>query len=155
MYKFVIFIKIILTINAVNFFTFTIYIYIMDKKTIAIAAVLGATGIILGAFGAHKLKELIPAESIAVFETGVKYQMYHALFLLFAGITTLVSQKAKKAILILISTGVFFFSGSIYFLACDSLFSFDFKKIGILTPIGGLLLISAWVVLFLHIMRRK
>ena len=127
----------------------------MDKKTIAVAAILGAVGIMLGAFGAHGLKERIPAESIAVFETGVKYQMYHALFLLFVGISSLVSDKAKKTILALVVTGVLFFSGSIYFLACNSLFSFDFKKIGIVTPIGGLLLIGAWLTLFLHFIKQK
>lgn len=127
----------------------------MDKKIIAIAAILGAVAIMLGAFGAHGLKELINTESIAVFETGVKYQMYHALFLLFIGSTALVTEKAKKAILTLVITGILFFSGSVYFLACNSLFSFDFKKIGIITPIGGLLLIAAWIVLFLNIMKRK
>lgn len=127
----------------------------MHKKTIAIAAVLGATGIILGAFGAHGLKKLIEPESIAVFETGVKYQMYHALFLLFVGLATPLSEKAKKTILILTVLGVFFFSGSIYFLACNSLFAFDFKTIGFITPIGGLLLIASWAILFLQIMRQK
>ena len=127
----------------------------MDKKMIAIAAVLGAVAIALGAFGAHGLKKLIEPESIAVFETGVKYQMYHALFLLFTGVVPFVSDKAKKAILWLVVTGVVFFSGSIYFLACNSLFSFVFKKIGFITPIGGFLLILAWLVLFLHIIRRK
>lgn len=127
----------------------------MDKKVIAVAAVLGAVAIALGAFGAHGLRKLITPESITVFETGVKYQMYHALFLLFAGSTSMVSGKAKNAILWLVVIGVVFFSGSIYFLACNSLFSFDFKKIGFITPIGGFLLILAWVGLFLHIIRRK
>jgi uncharacterized membrane protein YgdD (TMEM256/DUF423 family) len=127
----------------------------MDRKIVATAAVLGISGIILGAFGAHKLKEILEPESLVVFETGIKYQMYHALFLLFVGITPMVSEKAKKAILGLTVTGVLFFSFSIYFLACNSLFSFDFKKIGFITPIGGLLLISAWAVLFLNIMKRK
>ncbi len=127
----------------------------MDKKVIAAAAILGATGIILGAFGAHALKEKLDPEMLAVFETGVKYQMYHALFLLFIGTTSLVAGKAKKIILALVATGVAFFSGSIYFLACNSMFSFDFKKIGFITPIGGLLLIVAWVVLFLQIIKVK
>lgn len=127
----------------------------MDRTIIAVAAVLGATGIILGAFGAHALKEALPPESLVVFETGVKYQMYHALFLLFAGITPLVAPKAKKTILALVVTGILFFSGSIYLLACNSLFAFDFKTIGFITPIGGLLLISAWIVLFFHIIRRQ
>ena len=127
----------------------------MDKKLILLGAVLGATGIVLGAFGAHGLKEVLGPESLAVFETGVKYQMYHALFLLFAGVTAYISQGAKKAIFWLVLAGVVCFSGSIYFLACDSMLPFSFKPFGFITPIGGLLLIAAWVVLFLQIMRRK
>ena len=127
----------------------------MDKKVIAIGAILGAVAIVLGAFGAHGLKELISPESIIVFETGVKYQMYHALLLLFVGSTGLISDKIKKTILTLVVLGVALFSGSLYFLACNSLFSFDFKKIGIITPIGGLLLISAWLTLFLHFIKQK
>lgn len=127
----------------------------MNKKIITIAAVLGAVAIVLGAFGAHGLKKLISPESIVVFETGVKYQMYHALFLLFLGSTPLVTDKAKNVILSLIVAGVALFSGSIYFLACNDLFSFDFKKIGIVTPIGGLLLILGWGALFLHLIKQK
>ncbi len=127
----------------------------MDRKITATAGVLGAVAIILGAFGAHKLKELLGPEALATFETGVRYQMYHALFLLFVGMTPMVSQKAKKLILGLTLSGVLFFSFSIYFLACKTLFSVDTTIIGPVTPIGGLLLIAAWVVLFLHIMKRK
>lgn len=127
----------------------------MDRKIILIGGVLGVAAIVLGAFGAHGLKELISPESKAIFEKGVEYQMYHALFLLFLGTTSLVSEKAKNSILILVISGVVFFSGSLYFLACNSLFSFDFKKIGIITPIGGLLLISAWITLFLHLIKQK
>jgi uncharacterized membrane protein YgdD (TMEM256/DUF423 family) len=127
----------------------------MDRKIILVAAVFGAIAIVLGAFGAHGLKSLISPESITVFETGVKYQMYHALFLLFLGTTPLVSERAKKSILMLVVSGVVLFSGSVYFLACNALFSFDFKKIGIVTPIGGLLLILAWIMLFLHLIKQK
>lgn len=127
----------------------------MATKLMAGGAILGATGIILGAFGAHALKQKLGADMLAVFETGVKYQMYHALFLLFAGSTAFVSEKAKNTIFWLVIAGVLFFSGSIYLLSCNAMFAFDFKKIGFITPIGGLLLISAWVVLFLHIIKRK
>ena len=127
----------------------------MNNKIITIAAVFGAIAIVLGAFGAHGLKKLISPESIVVFETGVKYQMYHALFLLFLGSTPLVSDKAKNTILWFIVSGVALFSGSVYFLACNDLFSFDFKKIGFVTPIGGLLLILGWAALFLHLMKQK
>lgn len=127
----------------------------MDRKLITLAAVLGATGIILGAFGAHSLKKLLSPESVAVFETGVKYQMYHALFLLFAGVTTLIGNKSKKIIFILVLSGVLFFSGSIYLLACDAVLPFSIKRFGFITPIGGLLLISAWIVVLIQVIKRK
>ncbi|MES2485348.1 MAG: DUF423 domain-containing protein [Bacteroidota bacterium] len=127
----------------------------MDKKIIATAAALGLTGIMLGAFGAHGLKKIITPEEVATFETGVKYQMYHALFLLFVGTTVLISDKAKKAIFWLTNIGVLFFSVSIYLLALNSKLPFNFKPFGWITPIGGLLLILAWGVLFLNIIRQK
>ena len=104
--------------------------------------------IILGAFGAHALKKVLPPEQIVTFETGVRYQMYHAFFLILIGLMPNLSQKAKKTIYYLVLFGVLFFSGSIYLLATDSLNSFDFKTIGFVTPIGGFLLITAWGILF-------
>lgn len=116
----------------------------MDKKTITAGAFLGMLAIILGAFGAHALKAVLNPEQLMTFETGVRYQMYHALFLLLIGTTGLLSQKTKKTIYYLVLFGVLFFSGSIYLLATNSLTSFDFRVIGFITPIGGFLLISAW-----------
>lgn len=116
----------------------------MDKKTITAGAFLGMLAIILGAFGAHALKAVLSPEQLITFETGVRYQMYHALFLLFIGTTGLLSQKTKKTIYYLVLVGVLFFSGSIYLLATNDLTSFDFKMIGFITPIGGFLLILAW-----------
>jgi len=127
----------------------------MNKKVISTAAILGAIAIILGAFGAHALKKVLNADQLATFETGVKYQMYHALFLLFIGTSVLVSEKAKKAIYYLVVTGVVFFSGSIYLLATNDLTSFDFKVIGFVTPIGGFLLIVAWFWLFFDFFKKK
>ena len=111
--------------------------------------------IILGAFGAHALKKVLPLEALTTFETGVKYQMYHALFLLFIGIASEIPQKAKKTIYYLVVVGVLFFSGSIYLLATNSLTTFDFKTIGFVTPIGGFLLILAWGVLLLNYFNKK
>jgi uncharacterized membrane protein YgdD (TMEM256/DUF423 family) len=127
----------------------------MDKKIISTGAILGMLAIILGAFGAHALKKVLSIEELATFETGVKYQMYHALFLLFIGLAAKLSQKVKKTIYYLVVIGILFFSGSIYLLATNSLTSFDFKVIGFVTPIGGLLLISAWGVLLVNILRKK
>lgn len=127
----------------------------MNKRIISTAAILGSIAIVLGAFGAHALKNVLDSNQLATFETGVRYQMYHALFLLFLGTSALVSEKAKKGIWYLIVTGVLFFSGSIYLLATNSLFCFDFKVIGFITPIGGLLLIMGWIYLFVNIIKRK
>lgn len=127
----------------------------MDKKILSAAGFFGMSAIILGAFGAHALKKVLTMDQLATFETGVKYQMYHALFLLFLGLNNHLSYKTKKTILILTILGVIFFSGSIYLLATDSLNAFDFKVIGFITPIGGLLLISAWSVLMVHFLKKK
>lgn len=127
----------------------------MDKKIISTGAVLGMIAIILGAFGAHALKKVLSMEELSTFETGVRYQMYHALFLMLIGIINELSQKAKKIIYNLVVFGVLLFSGSIYLLATNSLTSFDFKVIGFITPIGGLLLILAWGVLLFHTLMKK
>ena len=127
----------------------------MDKKLISTGAIFGMLAIILGAFGAHALKKFLTIEELTTFETGVKYQMYHALFLLFIGMTNEVSQKTKKSIYYLVIFGVVFFSGSIYLLATNNLTPFDFKTIGFVTPIGGLLLIMAWSVLFYNLVKKK
>jgi len=127
----------------------------MDKKTTSTAAILGMTAIILGAFGAHALKKILSIEQLATFETGVRYQMYHALFLLFIGLFTGLTSKTKNTIYVLVLSGVLLFSGSIYLLATNDMTSFDFKTIGFVTPIGGVLLISAWGVLLVNLLKKK
>lgn len=127
----------------------------MDRKIFSTAAFFGMTAIILGAFGAHALKKVLTLDQLATFETGVKYQMYHALFLIFLGLNNHLTSKTKKTILILTILGIIFFSGSIYLLATNSLTSFDFKVIGIVTPIGGLLLIVAWSILMIQFLKKK
>ena len=127
----------------------------MKKKLVATAAILGMIAIILGAFGAHALKKVLSIEQLATFETGVRYQMYHALFLLFIGLLDNVTEKTKKTIFFLVVFGVILFSGSIYLLATNDLTAFDFKSIGFLTPIGGLLLIMAWGVLLASSLNKK
>jgi len=137
------------------FFIFIPILQIMDKKIIATGAVLGFIAIILGAFGAHALKEVLDANQLASFETGVRYQMYHAIFLLFIGSTSYVSEKAKKSIYYFVLSGVVLFSGSIYFLATRGITDVDIRAIGVVTPIGGLLMICAWGLLFLNIIKKK
>lgn len=127
----------------------------MTRKILITASILGLISIVLGAFGAHGLKQLISAEAIQTFETGVKYQMYHALFLLFVAHTNYVSGKMKRIIFYLVIVGVIFFSGSIYGLATNNLSAFNFKTIGFITPIGGLLLILAWVFVLVSILKNS
>lgn len=127
----------------------------MDKKTISTAALLGMIAIILGAFGAHALKKVLSIEQLATFETGVRYQMYHALFLLFIGLIPNLTSKTKNIIYTLVLSGVLLFSGSIYLLATNGLTPIDFRFIGPVTPIGGLLLISAWAVLLYNITKKS
>lgn len=127
----------------------------MNKNLLVAASLLGVIGIILGAFAAHGLKPKISQESLRVFETGVRYQMYHALFLLFIGSTRLLDVKSKNLLFYLVLVGVILFSGSIYGLSTNELSSFDFKAIGFVTPIGGLFLISAWLLLLIKFLKNK
>lgn len=127
----------------------------MEKKIILTAGFFGMSAIILGAFGAHALKNVLTAEQLVSFETSVKYQMYHALFLLFLGMNTHLPLKTKKTILTLIILGIIFFSGSIYLLSTKAVTGIDFKAIGIVTPIGGSLLIAAWAVLTFNFFKKK
>ncbi len=124
------------------------------NKTIFITGILmGVSAVALGAFGAHGLEKLVEADALQTFETGVKYQMYHALFLLILGSTGLLSEQNKKFPFFMIVIGVVLFSFSIFLLATNSLTRFDFKTIGFITPIGGLLLILGWMVVGYQVWR--
>lgn len=127
----------------------------MSRKILITAAILGVLSVVLGAFAAHGLKASIDAKAIQTFETGVRYQMYHAFLLLFIGHSNRLSKKIKSIIFYLVILGLMLFSGSIYGLATNTLSSFDFKNIAFITPIGGLLLIIAWVVMGIGFMRNK
>ena len=128
----------------------------MERKIIATAAFLGLTAIILGAFGAHALKNYLTPEQLISFETGVKYQMYHALFLLFLGLSAVfLTDKTKKLMYWLVVLGVTFFSGSIYLLTTKNVTGIDFKFLGPITPIGGTLLITAWGILLVKVLNKK
>ena len=127
----------------------------MNKKILIAGAVIGVVSILLGAFGAHGLKALISEKSLVSFETGVRYQMYHAVLLLFIGNTAYLSEVIKKRILTLVIAGLVLFSGSIYLLAINKLFAFDFKVLGFITPIGGVLLIIAWSAMIIGFIKYK
>ncbi|HNS13221.1 MAG TPA: DUF423 domain-containing protein [Bacteroidia bacterium] len=128
----------------------------MQKTFLLTGTLLGALAVILGAFGAHALKAKISVENLQIFETGVRYQFYHALALLllaviFDKISAGQAQLAGYCFLI----GVILFSGSIYLLATRELLEIDSwnKVLGPITPIGGLTLISGWVFFFIAVLK--
>ncbi len=127
----------------------------MNKTIFTTACVLGLLAVLLGAFGAHGLQKLVDTKSVTSFETGVRYQMYHAFLLFVLGLIPNVSLRAKRIIFYLVLSGLVLFSFSIYILAINSLFDFDFKAIAFITPVGGALLIAAWGILGFQIYKTK
>ncbi len=116
----------------------------MNKTIVGTGIFLGMMAIILGAFGAHGLKEVIAPADLAVFETGVDYQMYHALLLLLVGGMVPLKEAHKKWVYYLITAGVVCFSFSLYVIATREVTGMSLQFIGILTPIGGLLFLLGW-----------
>jgi uncharacterized membrane protein YgdD (TMEM256/DUF423 family) len=121
------------------------------NKNLSITALLGALTIILGAFGAHALKEKLSPEILQSFETAVRYQMYHVLALLFVNIYHGFSNKTKNMISYLFFMGIIFFSGSIYAITAGV----NPKSIWFITPLGGLLFIIGWVFMFYSFVKKK
>ena len=124
-------------------------------KNFIITCFLGMLGIILGAFGAHALKEVLTSDELISFNTAVRYQMYHVIVLLFVNMYTGFSTKQKNTISWLFFSGIFFFSGSIYAIQLTELTA---TSIWFITPIGGLFFILGWVFMligFLKKMRKK
>lgn len=127
----------------------------MEKKIVLTASIIGCLAIILGAFGAHLLKKYLSPEQLISYETAVKYQMYHALFLLFISQTTWLNAPDKVTIYYTTLIGILLFSGSIYLLTTSNLTHIKTKILGPITPIGGLFLITSWVLLFFKIFVKK
>lgn len=120
----------------------------MKDLILSSGASLGALAVILGAFGAHKLKQILSEELQKSFETGVKYQMYHALLLLFIGIELDFKTKLETATALCILFGTILFSFSIYAL-CLSSKGRKLTFLGPVTPLGGILLVIGWVLLLM------
>ena len=118
----------------------------MGKQFLFIAALLGALSVALGAFGAHTLKDYLTPQSLATFETGVRYQFYHVFALALTGLlfASYPNKKIKLAGNLFIS-GIILFSGSLYLLAI--LGTENFKWIGAITPMGGVFFIAGWIFL--------
>ena len=129
----------------------------MYRPALTTGALFAAMGVILGAFGAHALKQHLDAVSLATFETGVRYQMYHAFALLAVGVIHAGSpNRLVRAANALFTIGIVLFSGSLYLLSLRvASGSAGLGGLGIFTPIGGVFFIAGWVALVLGITQRK
>ena len=116
----------------------------MNKFILVITAVLGALGIILGAFGAHALKEKLSIDALKNFETGVRYQMYHVLAILVVAAISQFNTSDKNWIALFFIIGILFFSGSLYAISVGGI---NPKSIWFITPLGGLFFIIGWLLL--------
>jgi uncharacterized membrane protein YgdD (TMEM256/DUF423 family) len=127
----------------------------MEKKILLTALCFGLVSIVLGAFGAHALKKVMNPDQLGSFEVGVRYMMYHALFLLFVSSTSFLLPEQKNVVYNLALLGTLFFSVSIFLLSTSGISGVNFKFLGPITPIGGLLLIAAWGMTFFYIITKK
>lgn len=122
----------------------------MQRFFLSFSALSGFLSVSLGAFAAHGLKHQIPPESLAIWQTGVQYQMYHALALL--AVVLLYRNHASKALKLAglaFILGGFLFSGSLYVLVLGAP-----KAVGMITPMGGLSFLVGWAALFVYSLRR-
>lgn len=122
------------------------------QQTLFLGALCALTGVAFGAFGAHGLKAMLSPEMLAVYQTGVTYQMWHALGLI---LLALLQQQSPTAKLLswasrLMFTGIVLFSGSLYALAI-----LDIKELGIITPFGGVCFLSAWLLVAVYAVKKK
>jgi len=112
-----------------------------------LGALFGLLAIILGAFGAHALKKSFTPEQLNSFETGVKYQMYHAVVLLMLGFNLNLDTSLEKYMVYCFIVGIVLFSFSIYGLCISASKGKRLKFLGPITPLGGLFLVAGWALL--------
>ena len=127
----------------------------MQKTFLILGSAMAAIAVMLGAFGAHALKEKLPPDQLQIFETGVRYQFYHAFGLI---VVALLAEKFNSSYLVysgyLFVAGIIFFSGSLYLLSVRSLLGINWKFLGPMTPFGGLCFIIAWLLVLLSVIKK-
>ena len=128
----------------------------MYKPALISGSVFAALAVVIGAFGAHALKEKLGPELLPVFETGVKYQFYHSFALLATGLAFMAyPYKQLKLATLFFVIGIVLFSGSLYVLALMKANNqVGLKGFGVLTPIGGLFFILGWLMLLLGVAKK-
>lgn len=128
----------------------------MNKRIILTAAFFGGVAVLLGAFGAHGLKNLIDVPSVEIWQKGVDYQFYHTFALLYLSSFARYRNKLINIAYFCFTFGIILFSGSLYLLATRNITNLGFTEfIGPLTPIGGMLLLLGWIMLFFAAFKDK
>lgn len=127
----------------------------MKQIVLIFGAAYGMLSVILGAFGAHAFKDILSPEKLVSFETGVRYQMYHAILLLVIGFALSFSTPIERWAAICIIVGVVFFSFSIYLLSFAEHWNINLRFLGPVTPFGGLFLITGWLLLIIFFIKTK
>jgi uncharacterized membrane protein YgdD (TMEM256/DUF423 family) len=127
----------------------------MNKAVLSIASVLGATAVILGAFGAHALKAKLSAADLAVWKTGVEYHFYHTLAILLLAVAGTPGSKPVVTAAWLFTAGIVLFSGSLYLLSTRGITGLKLPFLGPVTPVGGLFFIAGWITLLVWALSRK
>jgi uncharacterized membrane protein YgdD (TMEM256/DUF423 family) len=129
----------------------------MQRTFYTTASLLAATAVIFGAFGAHSLRDRLPADMLQAFETGVRYQFNHSLALFIAGyFSGELKNKFPRWAGICFMIGILFFSGSLYLLSTRDITGLSsYKWLGPITPLGGLFLISGWILLAIGFQKRE
>ncbi|NIJ46071.1 uncharacterized membrane protein YgdD (TMEM256/DUF423 family) [Wenyingzhuangia heitensis] len=122
------------------------------KKYIVLAALSGATSVGLGAFGAHGLRNVLSETALNSFATGVRYQAIHSLLLLIVVMLPIISISQKRKIANILIAGIAMFSGSIYLLAPGLVAA---KYLWFVTPLGGTLLLAAWLMIAFYTLKQK
>ncbi len=126
----------------------------MERTYVWTGSLFAGLAVILGALGAHWLRENISISSLQSFETGVRYQLFHALaILILASLPKRFKGKLMAATYYLFTFGTLFFSFSIYLLSTSDLTGINFSFLGPVTPIGGVLMIAGWLMLFINSIR--
>jgi uncharacterized membrane protein YgdD (TMEM256/DUF423 family) len=126
----------------------------MNKRIVISGLVLFILAIILGAFGAHGLKNHLTIEQLSSYEVGIEYQFYQAIALISIGLNADKFKFALNRFLLFALIGILFFSGSIYLLSIASILNWNKSLIGPITPIGGLFLIINWSNLVYKIVKK-
>lgn len=122
----------------------------MAKLVLIVSCLYGAMGVILGAFGAHLFKKILSKEKLESFETGVRYQLLHAVVLLLIGLMFDFGTQSQQLAAWFFIIGVALFSFSIYALSFSDKLGKNVKILGPVTPLGGLLIILGWVSLLVY-----